>query len=168
MSESLSLSLADEEATVALGGAIAAVAAELARTCGLTIFLSGDLGAGKTTLTRGLLHVLGVQGAVKSPTYTLVEPYRLDNFNAYHFDLYRLRDPEELEFMGVRDYFGPGSLCVVEWPERGGELMSKPDISIEIQVLNRGRNVLIRALSDAGKLLLKQLAAKNIRNIISL
>lgn len=165
MSESLHIDLPDEDATIALGVLLADVAADTARDRGLNIFLCGDLGAGKTTLTRGLLRALGVTGAVKSPTYTLVEPYALGGLTAYHFDLYRLRDPEELEFMGARDYFQAGSLCIVEWPERGGEFLPKPDIVLEIQVLGSGRNAQLEAQSDAGELLLKQLGAKNISNI---
>jgi tRNA threonylcarbamoyladenosine biosynthesis protein TsaE len=165
MSEPLEFILADAEATVALGAELAEAAAAIARTHGLTVFLHGDLGAGKTTFTRGLLTALGVAGAVKSPTYTLVEPYALGDLTAYHFDLYRLRDPEELEFMGARDYFRGGALCVVEWPERGGEFLPKPDIDLVIQSVNSHRRVQLRSRSEVGELLLKQLDAKNIRNI---
>jgi tRNA threonylcarbamoyladenosine biosynthesis protein TsaE len=160
--------LDDEDATLALGAALAEVAADLAHSRGFVIFLHGDLGAGKTTLTRGLLRTLGVTGAVKSPTYTLVEPYILGDLTAYHFDLYRLHAPEELEFMGVRDYFRSGSLCVVEWPERGGEFLPYPDISLKIQQLDKGRGVLIAAHSESGELLLQRLNAKNISNISKL
>jgi tRNA threonylcarbamoyladenosine biosynthesis protein TsaE len=109
-----------------------------------------------------------VTGTVKSPTYTLVEPYVLGDLTAYHFDLYRLRDPEELEFMGVRDYFRPGSLCVVEWPECGGEFLPNPDISLKIQMIDAGRGVLLTAHSASGELLLQRLSAKNISNISKL
>ncbi len=165
VSEHLRFRLADEEATIAFGAAIAPVAARIARSQGLVLFLRGDLGAGKTTLTRGLLRALGVSGAVKSPTYTLVEPYVLDELQVHHFDLYRLRDAEELEFMGVRDYFQAGSLCIVEWPDRGGEFLPAPDVSLEIQSLDVGRSVDVSATSGRGKLLLEDLGAKNIRNI---
>jgi tRNA threonylcarbamoyladenosine biosynthesis protein TsaE len=168
VSEHLHFVLADAEATLALGAALAKAAADAARSDGLVIFLHGDLGAGKTTLTRGLLRALGVTGAVKSPTYTLVEPYAIGDLTAYHFDLYRLRDPEELEFMGVRDYFRPGALCVVEWPECGGEFLPNPDISLNIQLLDDGRSVELVALSVAGELLLRRTAAKNISNISKL
>jgi tRNA threonylcarbamoyladenosine biosynthesis protein TsaE len=165
VSESSHFFLADEARTLALGAELARVAADLAQTKGVIIHLCGDLGAGKTTLTRGLLRALGVAGAVKSPTYTLVEPYELAGLIVYHFDLYRLHSPEELEFMGVRDYFQTGQLCIVEWPERGGEFLSKPDIVFTIQSLKHGRDVLLAACSDCGELILKRIDAKNISNI---
>ena len=165
MSESLHFVLADEAATLAFGAGLARAVAGIAREHGCTIFLRGDLGAGKTTLTRGLLRALGVSGAVKSPTYTLVEPYTLPALTVCHFDLYRLHDPEELEFMGARDYFRPGHLCVVEWPERGGEFLPNADISLEIQSVGKGREVWLGAGGARGELLLQQLGAKNISNI---
>ncbi len=168
MSEPIHFILADEGATLALGARLAEVTTDLARRHGLVIFLHGDLGAGKTTLTRGLLRALGVTSAVKSPTYTLVEPYVLSDLTAYHFDLYRLRDPEELEFMGARDYFRPGLLCVVEWPERGGEFLPNPDISLTIHTLGLGRQARLDAYSATGELLLQRFDAKNISNISKL
>lgn len=107
------------------------------------VFLQGDLGAGKTTLVRGFLRGLGYGGAVKSPTYTLVENYTLDDKKIYHFDLYRLRDPEELDFIGIRDYFNQDSICFIEWPEQGHSYIAKPNMICEIDFLEGGRKIKI-------------------------
>jgi len=117
--------LADECATVAMGERIGRCL-----HAGMVVFLEGTLGAGKTTTTRGILHALGHSGAVKSPTYTLVEPYENVVPLLYHFDLYRLGDPEELDYMGIREYFSVDSISLVEWSERGEGYLPSPDMSI--------------------------------------
>ncbi len=139
-----------------------ALAAALAKGCmhGGSIFLNGDLGAGKTTFSRYLLRGFGYQGTVKSPTYTLVESYQLPELTVYHFDLYRLRDPEELEFMGIRDYFAPGFLCLVEWPERGAPLLTSADIDIQLSILSpTSRRITLSANSEHGLAMLVGLIA---------
>ncbi|HTN34944.1 MAG TPA: tRNA (adenosine(37)-N6)-threonylcarbamoyltransferase complex ATPase subunit type 1 TsaE [Marinobacter sp.] len=124
---------------------------------GLIVFLDGDLGMGKTTLSRGVMRGLGHEGAVKSPTYTLVEPYEHLQPPAYHFDLYRVRDPEELEYMGIRDYFSGQNLCLIEWPERGQGLLPEPDIEIHLECEGEGRSASIRAHSSLGETVLNKL-----------
>jgi tRNA threonylcarbamoyladenosine biosynthesis protein TsaE len=141
------LNLRDEAATLALGGALAAGVAP-----GRVMHLRGDLGAGKTTLTRGLLRALGYAGRVKSPTYTLVEHYSLSSLNLYHFDFYRFKDQEEWLSSGFRDYFNAQSLCVVEWPERAGDLLAPPDLELrlEFDADTSGRRAVLLAHSEAG------------------
>jgi len=126
-------------------------------TIGGRIFLSGELGAGKTTMTRGLVQAYGHQGAVKSPTYTLVEPYELENANVYHFDLYRLSDPEEVEFLGVEEYFAPTNLCIIEWAEKGHGFLPRPDLTIEIEIERIGRRVCWECAGEKGKLISQKL-----------
>ena len=121
------------------------------------IYVHGPLGAGKTTLVRGLLRALGHVGPVKSPTFTLVEPYELRGHRIYHFDLYRLNDPEELEFLGMRDYLHGEGVCVVEWAERAQGVLPAPDIDVMIQATEKGRMVRIAAHTDSGNALLNAL-----------
>tara|TARA_R110000824_G_scaffold4068_16_gene19394 strand:+ start:3223 stop:3720 length:498 start_codon:yes stop_codon:yes gene_type:complete len=149
------LFLEDEAETERLGRELARLAKESDQ--GLTIFLEGDLGMGKTTLSRGVIKGLGHEGAVKSPTYTLVEPYEDLTPPTYHFDLYRLGDPEELEYMGIRDYFNGHSLCLVEWPERGDGLLPQPDLEIHLEYQGEGRSAVVRARSELGASLLNEL-----------
>ncbi|RLV61320.1 tRNA (adenosine(37)-N6)-threonylcarbamoyltransferase complex ATPase subunit type 1 TsaE [Parashewanella curva] len=145
-------SLTNEDETVALGRQLSALI-----TPPLTLYLTGDLGAGKTTFSRGLIQSLGHQGAVKSPTYTLVEPYELPSMRVFHFDLYRLMDPEELEFMGIRDYFSDDCLCIVEWPDRGHGLLPEADVHLHIDYMEEGRTLRMDAITSKGKILIEQL-----------
>ena len=149
----LELALPDEAATRALGAALAA-----AGPWGLCVHLAGELGAGKTTLARGLLRALGVAGPVRSPTFTLVEPYATPQGEVHHLDLYRLADPEELEFLGVRELGGPGRLLLVEWPERGAGVLPAPDLRIELGHAGEARRARAEARSPAGEAALGRLA----------
>lgn len=134
------IDLPDLEATLAWGRLLGA-----RLWPGAIIFLSGILGAGKTSLCQGILSALGHTGPVKSPTYTLVEPYTLTRGNVYHFDLYRLADPEELEWIGGRDYFDGESICLIEWPERGTGALPAPDLTLALEITGTGRTLWITA-----------------------
>jgi tRNA threonylcarbamoyladenosine biosynthesis protein TsaE len=165
--------LPDEVATQALGQRLG-----IALGGRGVVFLEGELGAGKTTLSRGILRGMGHQGAVKSPTFTLVEPYDLGDQQVYHFDLYRLEDPQELEYLGIDDYFSGSleepfedsleepaegsleepaegslenqSLCLVEWPGKGAGHLPPHDLSIELVVLDEGRQCIVTSYSERG------------------
>ena len=117
---------------------------------GAVIHLRGQLGAGKTTLTRGFLRALGHAGTVKSPTFTLVEPYVIGDLHIYHFDLYRMNDPEELEAIGIRDYCENRAICLFEWPELGGAAVPAADIDLCIEHQDRGRVIQLEGRSGHG------------------
>ena len=138
--------LANETATLSLGAAIADTL-----QAGLIIYLHGDLGAGKTTLVRGILHGLGYKNVVKSPTYNLVELYKFSKLYCYHFDFYRFNDPVEWEEAGFREYFNADSICLVEWPEKAGKLLPVADLQVFINFSEPGRNVEIHTETEAGK-----------------
>ncbi len=120
---------------------------------GALVTLSGNLGAGKTTLTRGFMHAIGHKGAVKSPTYTLVEPYEITGRRVMHFDLYRLSDPEELEFLGFRDYLDGSTTCLIEWPEKAAGYLPEPDLAISIGVVKDGRQISWKSFSEKGAII---------------
>ncbi len=144
MSETLEL--ADEAATARLGAALA-----LGATAGRALHLSGELGAGKTTLARGLLRALGHAGRVKSPSYTLVELYSLSRLNLYHFDFYRFKDRSEWVSSGFREYFNPDTVCIVEWPERAEGLFEPPDLAVQLIFRGEARRATLTAQSSAGR-----------------
>ena len=148
----MELHIASETAMEALGGKLAE-----AVSGGCVVYLQGPLGAGKTTLVRGLLRAMGHTGIVKSPTFTLVESYSPGSFDIHHFDLYRLNDPEELEHIGIRDYLSGHSIYIVEWPERGTGFLPPADIQINILYDESARKVSIKSASEIGCALLNKL-----------
>ncbi|NOS98919.1 MAG: tRNA (adenosine(37)-N6)-threonylcarbamoyltransferase complex ATPase subunit type 1 TsaE [Methylotenera sp.] len=164
MDKNFTRDLADEAATLQFGAVLAKVIVP-----NLTIYLHGDLGAGKTTLVRGLLHALGYVGKVKSPTYTLVESYEIkshanSNLMLYHFDLYRFNDEEEWEEAGFRDYFNASSVCIIEWPEKAQNCLPTPDLNVTFSIknigLNLGRNIQVSAHSVLGQQCLQAISTK--------
>ena len=153
----LHLTAASAEETRAVGARLAGaiLAADLRDP--LLVGLSGELGAGKTTLVGGLLAALGHAGPARSPTYSLIEPYRLAGRDVQHCDLYRLRDPEELEGLGLRDLVTGSSILLVEWPERAGDRLRKPDLHLHLEYTEAGRQVAVTAGSEAGRQVLAAL-----------
>ena len=147
----LELSALETESTIILPDALATEAFGKQLTAIVNpptvIFLTGELGAGKTTLVRGFLRGFGYQGSVKSPTFTLVESYQLETGMIYHFDLYRLDAPEELELMGVRDYFTEDAIVLVEWPELGLGFLPKADFILEFSLISEGRSLKIKKIN---------------------
>ncbi|MCL7928947.1 tRNA (adenosine(37)-N6)-threonylcarbamoyltransferase complex ATPase subunit type 1 TsaE [Halomonas llamarensis] len=138
--------LPNEDLQVAFGEALGRVLQGRGR-----VYLEGELGTGKTTLARGVLRAHGYHGAVKSPTYTLIEPYELNDQRLYHLDLYRLGDPEELEFIGGRDVLDDEALCLVEWPSRGEGWLPTEDLRIHLSVADSGRVASINAETKRGE-----------------
>ena len=144
--------LADEAATRALSARLARVIEP-----GLTLYLHGELGSGKTTLARGLLRGLGYRGRVKSPTYTLVELYTVSTLDLYHFDFYRFKDPKEWRDAGLDEYFNGASVCLVEWPEKAAGLLPAADLDITLEYAGGGRDLSVRAGSGSGRACLHRL-----------
>lgn len=155
MAEPLHLNLADEAATRAAGAALASALAG-ARPERLSVDLEGELGAGKTTLVRGLLGALGHAGRVPSPTYTLVEPYVLAGYRVYHVDLYRIRDPREIDDLGLADQLTTGSLALVEWPDHGAGRLPAPDLVLRLAAQGEGRALDAVARSPRGAAVLER------------
>jgi tRNA threonylcarbamoyladenosine biosynthesis protein TsaE len=148
----ISLLLADENATLALATRLAAQIQP-----GMVIYLHGDLGAGKTCLVRGILNALGFAGRVKSPTYTLLEPYHAAGLDLRHFDLYRLQDENEWEFAGFRDEFNGISIFFIEWPEKARSFIPPADLEVSLNILQEGRRADISGNTSIGLACLKQL-----------
>jgi len=155
--KSLNLFLENEAAQLQLAASISENT-----PAGTVIFLQGNLGTGKTTLVRGFLQSLGFKGNVKSPTYTLVEPYLIDNKQIYHFDLYRLGTPDELEYAGGRDYFDGEAICLIEWPEKAEGYLPQADLLCELSYKNQageqGRACTLRGYTDKGLSIIKGLS----------
>ena len=159
------LQLRDAAATRALGARLAVALSDPAVQTPLLIGLSGELGAGKTTLVGGLLEALGHEGPARSPTYSLVEPYRLAGRDVCHCDLYRLRDPDEIEDLGLRDLMRSGSVLLVEWPDRAGGRLRPADLSLRLAYADSdgrepGRSVEVTAATEAGAAVLNRLAVE--------
>jgi len=144
--ESVQWRLADEQQMVAWGRQLGLAARPEA-----SIYLQGNLGMGKTTLCRGVVQSFGHAGVVKSPTYTLVEPYDFAEGLVYHFDLYRLADPEELEYLGIRDYFSVPALRLIEWPDRGAGILPRADLELQIDMQGTGREITVKPYSERGR-----------------
>ena len=151
--------LADPLATRDEGARLAA-ALQAVRPSQLTVYLEGDLGAGKTTLARGFLEALGHKGRVPSPTYTLVEPYSLSGYRIYHVDLYRIRDARELEHLGLAEQFESGAVTLVEWPEHGDGHLPPADIRVRLISVPGGRSLTYEAPTDSGRLVVAKMPSR--------
>ena len=175
----LNVFLNDEEATLSFGRELALglttnnetskKSFELSKNqdveiLGAVVYLAGDLGAGKTTLTRGIMRGFGYKGAVKSPTYTIIEPYEFVKSHIYHFDLYRLAHAEEVEFLGAEEYFSSKNLCLIEWPERGQGFIPSADLVIELAQKGNGRSVSCMSHTEKGLKIVKRLTERG-RNL---
>ena len=141
-----------EQDTAAFGHALAAIL-----HAGMTVWLRGELGAGKTTLVRAILRGMGVTGPIKSPTYTLVEPYNISSLYLYHFDFYRLKSYDEWVDAGFRDYFSGDALCLVEWPEKAGPELPRADLDLQLVIAGSGRTLMLNANTEAGRNCLRRL-----------
>ena len=155
--------LADERATARLGASLALAvggeAAAIARQ-GLVVALAGDLGTGKTSVVRAMLRALGVAGPVRSPTFTLVEPYVVSSLDFYHFDFYRLADPQEFALAGFREMFGKATVCLIEWPEKAAGYLPSGDLRFSLRVEGIGRHATVAAVSELGTACLQRMAAE--------
>ncbi|MDR2000800.1 MAG: tRNA (adenosine(37)-N6)-threonylcarbamoyltransferase complex ATPase subunit type 1 TsaE [Zoogloeaceae bacterium] len=146
MHDIMNINLPNESATLALGAALASCA-----RAGLVVWLDGDLGAGKTTLARGLLRALGDTGPVKSPTYTLVEIHVVSGLNLYHFDFYRFTQAEEYLDAGLDEYFNGSGICLVEWPDRAAPYLPAADLRLRLEVAGAGRRATLSVGSEQGR-----------------
>ncbi len=163
MTPAAEFALPDEAATARLGGALAhAIEAQRVAIAqrGLVVALAGDLGAGKTALVRAMLRALGVGGTVRSPTFTWVEPYVVSNLDFYHFDFYRLADPEAFALAGFREMFGPGKVCLIEWPEKAAGYLPEADLRIELRVDGDGRRAYVATQGELGAACLQRIATE--------
>jgi len=153
------------QTTIKNANAMQKLGAKIAANCdsGCVIYLHGELGAGKTTLVRGFLHELGHKGHVRSPTFTLLEPYKLGTTLVYHFDLYRLINPEECMYIGTRDYFTQQGICLIEWPERGKGFLPDADLICNLDFIAKGKGRVVQLIagSDKGANIISQLQCKN-------
>ena len=148
----ISFYLANEQETVLVGKQFGKLLYE-----STIIFLEGELGAGKTTFCKGVLAAFDYSGKVKSPTYTLVEPYEVGDKQIYHFDLYRLGDPEELEFIGIRDYFDSNSIALIEWWQKGSGYIPSPNFTVSLNSMNQGRKLEIKTNSSIELKIIEQM-----------
>ena len=146
------LYLSDEAATQSVAISIANHL-----TTPMLVTLSGDIGAGKTTFIRALIQAMGVTSTIRSPTFSLVESYDIEGRDIHHFDLYRIQDEEELEYLGFRDFFTDKALCCIEWPEHAGNGLTSPDLNISLKIKDTGREMTIIAFSSAGEQVLKHI-----------